>query len=158
MSRSPLSRAEYEQVAIDHDLVFVGTEVPGTIAIPTRFQCGKCGRVMTKSLKAVRHGKNPCTCQNGVTLVAADYHKLAKALGITWLGPINGDYSVPQNTKVKTRWQGTLRMNDHKPRPVVEATYHQLAYSTLTRIMARRLGLPEPAPTGVVGNQIVSSR
>lgn len=133
MTRPPLSRSDYIQAGHEKGLEFIGQITPASVMEKTSWRCLNkgCGKTMRKSYRAVKYHKNGCTCQNSITLKAADYEACASDLGIGWVGP-----NAPRNSKAPTVWIG-------KNGQRVEASYHQLAYDKIATELARLLGLVE---------------
>jgi hypothetical protein len=133
MARPTLSRSDYIQAGKEANLEFVGKNVPDSVHTPTDWVCLNCGAEHVKSYRAVKYGKNGCTCQNSVTKKPKDYHDLAKKLGIVWQGETYSN-KAPKNTKTPTYWVG-------KPGIPVMATYSQLAYGRLPANLKEQLGI-----------------
>lgn len=151
MARASHTWEDYNQIAKERDLRFAGKTLPAHREESTTWVCLKCGRTLHKSFRAVKYNPNGCLCRSGATLTAQHYHELAAVLGIIWLGPADQSFSVPENTKQKTRWQGTTG-------EIVEASYHQLAYTRISRAMATKLGMPDPGPAGIVGTRLAATK
>lgn len=126
-----LSRIDYINTGKEHDLEFIGATTPTNVHVQTKWRCIHCGKIHNKAYRAVKWGApNGCSCQNNVTLKAADYEAVAARLGIKWVGK-----STPPNTKTETEWE--------TPNGIVKAAYMQLGYRHIAADLLQRMGLSE---------------
>jgi len=139
MAKASLTRADYQKAAAQKGLEFIDMMTPKSVYDPTKWKCLNCGRLMTKSYRAVYYGEYGCRCRNEQTLKGRRYNDLAERLGIQWVPDHHRHNSdaivIPSNTKTPTKWLNIASGE------TVEATYHQLAYGRIPNGIAEALGL-----------------
>lgn len=124
-----LTRTEYDRLGQMKNLTLQGN--PALLQTNSCiWVCNLCGKVHTKSYRALRVSKYGCPCQNPVTTKINKYVLLATRLGIKWVGQ-----KQPANTKTKTLWLSRNGRNR------VEATYAQLAYMPISAELKTQLGI-----------------
>lgn len=96
MGRKSKTIGDYESLAEEKGLTFVGQVSPRYTTEKTLWRCNRCGRESLRSYWSVQ--RTNCLCHTR-TLQESDYHTLAESLGLKWIGP-----RLPQNIQEKTTW------------------------------------------------------
>lgn len=92
--------ADYHALAKARGLRWIGSELPSTIRTKTIWVCEK-GHQWEMAYHHIRKGKGCRLCNHQPARMPADYHALAKARGLRWLGP------AAPNALTKTNWECT---------------------------------------------------
>jgi hypothetical protein len=121
VGRLPKVRSDYEALAEQRDLVFMGSTTPESIKISTVWKCKRCGRVIRKSYDNTRQHENGCICWSK-SLTLDDYQELGNKLEIDW----SALEFVP-NISTKTMWKS------RKLGVYFNASYRELAYDRIPK-------------------------
>jgi hypothetical protein len=119
MGRPSVSAEEYVNAGLAKGLLFIGEEGsfdfetkewrvgrrPKNIKTATVWFCPNCTRgKIRKSKFAITQSPNKgCRCQNDQSLTRAQYHEVAKKVGIMWAPEHD---LIPANVRTVTRWIG----------------------------------------------------
>lgn len=129
MVRKTLSVLDYIQAGNEKNLKYDNPTPPRNVHESVRWVCKNCGEVHYKGIRTVRISQTGClNCSPPNALTENDYHKLARKLKITFLGPL------PPNNKTKTSWRG-------RTGNVVDASYHDLSYNGPKQSLIMELGI-----------------
>lgn len=120
MARKSLSLTDYQQLADEHGLVFVGEVAPRLTTTSAVWRCKNCGKERRTAYSNIKQNKYTCECQ-WKTLKREDYEQLAKRIGIAWVGPF------PPNVRSETMWQNDSGV-------CFLAAYRDLAYKIPERL------------------------
>lgn len=132
MGKARLSKSDYMVLAKLRNLEHLGS-IPANVKIKTKWRCLRCDKRMNRTYRGIEIGKG-CSCHDPRVKQEADYHALAKRLGIEWVEPDYKKYYFPRNTKIETRWRNP------KTGKIVLATWHMMTHSIRSDI-AEALGL-----------------
>lgn len=121
MGRLPKSRADYETLAAEKDLEFLGVTTPESIKFSTQWKCKRCGRLIRKSYDNAIHHEAGCICWSK-SLQRSDYDLLGERLGISW----DALEFVP-NISTQTVWKSN-RLGVY-----FRASYRELAYGRIPK-------------------------
>jgi hypothetical protein len=131
MARNSLNDSDYQNEATKKDLELVG-HAPVSVFDKATWKCIRCGKIMSKSYRAVKYGKYGCRCQSMYKqLPAEDYHTLAKELGIEWVGE-----EAPEHHRAYTSWKGKTGLETVLP-------YSLLKKGEISHITKMILGLED---------------
>lgn len=89
---------DYHNLAADRGLVWLGETPPGSQR-PTTWRCLAAQHVFERTYNLVTALKGCPLCSGRVRKTPEDYHTLARAHGLTWLGP------AVNTTREETRWR-----------------------------------------------------
>ncbi len=77
---------DYHALAAARGLEWLGTTPPGTLR-PTTWRCRAEGHVFARTYNRIQAIQRCPHCVGRVRKAPADYHRLAQAHHLTWLGP-----------------------------------------------------------------------
>lgn len=113
MNRQPREMQHYRDLALKHDLEFLGKSVPENIKTDTTWKCIK-GHVFTRTYYQVQSEYGCPICSQRHTGYAHDYAELGRQMGLIWIGPI------PTANLEQTGWQCAKGHTFYKRRWYIE--------------------------------------
>lgn len=120
MARPSFGLQEYQQLAAEKGIEFIGTPIPNSVTDKTEWRCPVCGKILKKSFHHLKYAKNPCRCRNVMCLKQEDYEKLAEKLGLEYISDLQ-----PLNVFQKVPWRSNRTHSEFF------ASYHELGYDRI---------------------------
>lgn len=93
------TQEDYLALAEEHNLKWLGKELPKTSHTRTDWFCQACNHVWQSTYQRIRFGKGCPYCAGNAPKTPQDYEFLAKDHQLQWLGPL------PANTASHTTWK-----------------------------------------------------
>jgi predicted Zn-ribbon and HTH transcriptional regulator len=98
MPRKPKTLADYQSAAARRGLLLVSKPAE-KVTLKSWWKCRKCSETFEATYSNIAKSSGCPKCAGNMALTKADYKKLARSLGLTFIDPI------PANARAKAHWR-----------------------------------------------------